>query len=159
MIKEEDIVSVSIAKLLKEKGFDELCHNCYGVDVRHNGVSIGFDEEHELIDEGRGYEIEYVNCGRLYYHPHKNSDDPYNAYAAPLRYEVRKWLRKNYHIEIDIPSNYKNTEHTCIEYSVIVTKYIIGGEAKTYPLLNPSRYDSYELAEEAAIKYCLENLI
>ena len=157
MIEEEDIVSVKIAKLLKEKGFDKLCHNYYATDVRHKGVSIGFDEEHELIDEGLGDEIEYVDCGHLYDGPYKNSDELYNAYAAPVRYEVRKWLRKNYHIEIGVYTNYKNTEHTAIEYSAFVSKYVIGGEDKGYPMMH--HFDSYELAEEDAIKYCLENLI
>lgn len=129
----EDYVSFETAKLLKENGFDERCFSFYWPDGSLDANS--HDKKTNLRNS--------------------TSSNP----VAPTLQMAMKWLRKNYNIEIDTPSNYKNTDHNSIEYSAIVTKYIFGGEAKTYPILNPSRYDSYELAEEAAIKYCLENLI
>ena len=130
----EDYVSFETAKLLKEKGFNEMTELAYGLE--HGNIRSDLP-------------VSYW----------RNSEIGEYKFSCPTLQMAIKWLRKNYNIEIEISSNYENTEHNSIEYSAIVTKYIFGGEAKTYPILNPSRYDSYELAEEAAIKYCLENLI
>ena len=53
-VSKEHIVSLKIAKLLKEKGFNEWCRQSYGMDVRYKGRSIDFDEECDLKDEGYG---------------------------------------------------------------------------------------------------------
>ena len=148
MIK-EDYVSFETAKLLKEKGFREWCRECYGTDVRHNGVSISFDEELDLKDEGRGDEIEYVEGGIMHNLNCNNSDK--DIYAAPTLSMAMKWLRENHNIKVNV--FYNNSNYT-IEYfepntQTGVGKFVFIGDG----------YPTYEQACEAAIKYCLENLI
>lgn len=141
----EDYVSFETAKLLKEKGFSEWCFKCYGVAVLHNGADISFDEECELKDEGRGDEIEYVEGGRLYNYGCSNRDKDAKVWAAPTLWVAMKWLRKVNKIDTWAEGHngrYKGHIHSEQR----------GIEALFYE-------NSYEEACEAAIKYCLENLI
>ena len=151
----EDYVSLEIAKLLKEKGFKVWCRHCYGLDVRHNGKPIDVDEEYELKDAGRENEIEYVDGGRMYDYGCGNFN-PGSPYAAPSLYVAMKWLREVHHIAIsvyvfnrDVPLKEDNIIYTCD----IATANMSSKEGHLR-LVGP-----YEEAAEAAIKYCLENLI
>ena len=152
----EDYVSFETAKLLKEKGFKHWCGHCYGVDVRHKGESISFDEECDLKDEGFGNEIEYIDGGRLYDCGCNNSDKDAKVWAAPTLWAVMKWLREvhNLHIMVDcigaenyIPTIQFTRNSKDIEIKSKISK--IGGNG----------FDSNEQAIDAAINYCLENLI
>lgn len=145
MIK-EDFVSFETAKLLKEKGFREWCSDCYGTDVRYNGVSITFDEELDLKDEGRGDEIEYIEGGTLYNFSCNNSDE--DIYAAPTLYVVMKWLREVHNIAIE-------TEWEHLWYAYVKPMTSEPSEQDYYQCES----SKYEEVCEAAIKYCLENLI
>ena len=146
----EDYVSLETAKLLKEKGFRELCFKCYGVAVLYNGADISFDEECELKNEGRENEIEYVEGGWLYDYGCSNRDKDAKVWAAPTLWVVMKWLREVHNLFIGI--EYVNIAGLGFTYQAIISK------------LN-GYYDycihkkSYEEACEAAIKFCLENLI
>jgi hypothetical protein len=124
----EDYVSFEIAKLLKEKGFDELCYQKY-------------DDE--------GY-LSFNHVGYI------NSDKPCDDFyaLAPTLQMAMKWLREKHGIYIDI-SIY------------VITKDILKYNINVY-YKNDSIYlgihltkecSKYEQACEAAIKYCLENLI
>lgn len=150
----EDYVSFEAAKLLKEKGFREWCRECYGTDVRHNGVSISFDEELDLKDEGRGDEIEYVEGGIMHNIGCNNSDK--DIYAAPTLSIAMKWLREVHNICVYCyPSNlkeYGNWEAGACWIQENVCVIFNNNSHSVYA-------DSYEEACEAAIKYCLENLI
>lgn len=144
----EDYCNFEISKLLKEKGFKECCSYCYGVAVLHNGVAISFDEECELKDEGRKNEIEYIEGGILYDFNYKNRDDDSKVWAAPTLWSTMKWLREVHNIAIET-----EWEHLWYAYIKPMTS-------------NPTEDDyyqcssaKYEEAIEAAIKYCLENLI
>ena len=73
----EDYVSFEVAKLLKEKGFDELCifkYNSEGVRVKAG----------KAIDEWQNSEL----------------DD--NEYSCPSQSMAMKWLREEYNIFIQI---------------------------------------------------------
>ena len=99
----EDYVSFEVAKLLKEKGFDEECQQYYG-DYK---------------------------------------------YPCPTLQMAMKWLRKTHNIVMYIIPNIEFEN----EYDVHVkVKWFIGKWAGV-------GFKSYELACEAGIKYCLENLI
>lgn len=102
---EEKLVSPQIAKLLKKLGFDVMCPNSYGLDVRYKGKSIDEDKEYELKARGKGEEIEYVECGTLYAFWHKNNpDDP--TCAAPTLSMAQKWLREEKHISVEVNHGY-----------------------------------------------------
>ena len=178
MIK-EDYVSFETAKLLKEKGFKEWCSHCYCTDVRHNGESISFDEELDLKDEGRESEIEYIDGGCLDNFGCSNEDYvDENVYAAPTLALAMKWLREVHNILL-IP----DYDYECTNKSWCYKIYQLGEHGKPERVAvngvsydkndNPtthlvgwrdyersySNYYTYEEACEAAIKYCLENLI
>ena len=154
----EDYVSFEVAKLLKEKGFKEWCRCCYGVAVLHNGEDISFDEECELKDEGRGNEIEYVEGGTFYYFNCNNGDEDTNVWAAPTLQMAMKWLREVHNLHIEV-------YRTACGYLYIISKVPTGsdlynnGDAYDGDDENSGQWTTYEKACEAAIKYCLKNLI
>lgn len=125
----EDYISFETAKLLKEKGFDEICRSYFienGEDIRY--------------------------CGA----PLKNNSLQESQLLRPTLQMVMKWLRKvhKFHIMIDCigSKNYIPTiqfTHSSKDIKLEGEKSKIGGNG----------FDSYEKACEAAIKYCLENLI
>ena len=128
----EDYVSFETAKLLKEKGFDESISMVY--------MSYG----------------DLCKCNR--YDSIRNSDynditKNYFEYTAPTLQMAMKWLReKGIYITIiygDYPSLNK----------VFWTPQIDSLEGFNLPDSFYKEYDKYEEACEAAIKYCLENLI
>ena len=131
----EDYVSFETAKLLKEKGFD--------------GDGSHFYENKKIVSF-----VDYWN--RI---------TPYERYCAiecPTLQMTMKWLRE-VHNQIIVPG-------VRIEdpISGIINGYIAGiwyipknnGGAFCYTSPTPyNGYPSFEEACEAAIKYCLENLI
>lgn len=122
MIK-EDYVSFEVAKLLKEKGFDEPCVYVY----RHDRSEDIWDADKEDI-----------------------------ACQKPTLQMAMKWLREVHNIGI-FPSTYTHIadRKTIHSYGTAIINL------KTYKLMTDSYLsnDTYEGACEAAIKYCLENLI
>ena len=149
----EDYVSFEVAKLLKEKGFKEWCRCCYGVAVLHNGEDISFDEECELKDEGRENEIEYVDGGTFYYYNCKNDEEDTNVWAVPTLQMTMKWLREVHYYNIEIDTLGMMELNTLSWRSAV---YYLVNENECYC---EDGFDSYEEAAEAAIKYCLENLV
>lgn len=119
----EDYVSFEVAKLLKEKGFDQNCATYYldGQVWRHY--------HGEVIPKGK------------------------QIYAAPTQAMAMKWLRKNYQIFIRPNISFL---YPIKWYSEI---FCYGDNLKTQQDIKTEYYDSPEQACEAAIKYCLENLI
>jgi hypothetical protein len=136
----EDYVSFGIAKLLKEKGFDENCDRSYvGDDAEELSWSQGFNNSY--------YKEFYKDI---------------SICSAPRISFVMKWLRE-VHNQIIVPG-IRVDDQT----SGIINCYIVGiwyipknnGGAFCYTSPTPyNGYPSYEEACEAAIKYCLENLI
>ncbi len=159
----EDYVSFETAKLLKDKGFKEWCFKCYGVAILHNGADISFDEECELRDYGRENEIEYIEGGRLYGYGCNNHDKDAKVWAAPTLWVAMKWLRETHSIDISVvPHSHK--EGKTFDYEFVYwngEEYHIPYSEKypTYHELFGKTWKKYEEACEAAIKYCLENLI
>ena len=136
----EDYVSFETAKLLKEKGFDEYCSK-YWTNVQDAPSCFG-----------KGFR-------------YKNSDNVYgsdNLYCCPTLHMTCKWLRKKYNIHVE-PTPYVTTDGFFWAYK------ILGGiiAPNVIPLPNycvkrlkeSSGFLSCEQATEAAINYCLENLI
>ena len=126
----EDYVSFEIAKLLKEKGFDEDCWCWYEEDgyLRESNDDFGVQSNSD----------------------HVVDDDEYNC-SAPTIQMAMKWLREVHNLHIDIDPSEGDWNPTVLEledWSCVVKP------EDEIPI-----QDSYEQACEAAIKYCLENLI
>ena len=126
----EDYVSFETAKLLKEKGFNEPCLMCYT------------------------YCETLENYGN--YNSYKNSD--VFSFTAPTIQMTMKWLREVHHYYIQVMlDSWACGEH--LGYYVVIQKTDSDFEMMLQDALDEVFYSSYEQACEAAIKYCLENLI
>lgn len=129
---QEDYVSFEIAKLLKEKGFNGICSFAWRF-VANSPRNKGHWElygNHTLFDE--------------------------NSIYCPTLQMAIKWLREVHKIGI-FPSTYttikgSNITHT---YGTVIINL------NTYELmtLDSMNRETYEDACEAAIGYCLKNLI
>lgn len=136
MIK-EDYVSFKVAKLLKDKGFNGKCiyyyiqtKEMFKIDTRYHTALT----TQELLD------LQIIG-------------EKEDRYAAPTQAMAMKWLREVHKLYIEITPSSKTNEF-------IVDSYRIDIVTKTFDTIYVSSgYDTYEQACEAAIKYCLENLI
>lgn len=126
----EDYVSFEVAKLLKEKGFDELCHGYFRKDNPNDLVELA----------------QAANW----------NDEPFFT-SRPTLQTAMKWLREVHNISIEAVYDCSNGKTETISWWLANIKHINPGSSKENDCL--TAYDSYEEACEAAIKYCLENLI
>ena len=131
----EDYVSFETAKLLKEKGFDWDCEYMYSENEKWFVHCKCNNSSKTMADEN---------------------------YAAPTLQMAMKWLRE-VHNQTIVPNVRINDP-----ISGTIDCYIVGiwyipknnGGAFCYTFPTPyNGYSSYEEACEAAIKYCLEELI
>lgn len=135
----EDYVSFEIAKLLKEKGFNETCRAEWLEYI--DGPSKG---KTYLTECGSG--LQHDGCSNISLE--KFNYDGQMYYTAPTHQMAMKWLReKEYAINIDCMDK-------CFTY-----KYYIKHINNTDKHTDFKHYNTYESACEAAIKYCLEHLI
>jgi len=129
----ENYVSFEIAKLLKEKGFD-----VYGDGSYNSGIEI--------------YK-EYSPNGKL--NSCATSKPNRKAYPAPTIQMAMKWLRKEHKMHCDI--GYDDLDWF---WNILDIDNAVPVEERPKIIKNGcAGYKSYEEACEAAIKYCLENLI
>ena len=134
----EDYVSFETAKLLKEKGFDGDTASCYILE----------DSTHHIMSD-KVVQSEYYES--------QDSNEHGHLIQAPTLQMAMKWLREEYKIMITIIPQEVNVGVDRMCYAI----YRIT-EDLYQPLYNGkvgNLVDSYEEAVEAAIKYCLENLI
>ena len=146
----EDYVSFEIAKLLKDKGFDELC------DKKYNGYK-------SIVPAGKMIEL------------WQNSEfDDDEECSAPTLQMAMKWLRLKHNIYIDVYLSFSEDPEA---YPAVYYVYILDTKSgnslmekaahigELNPLIDvnnhdiPITFESPEEAAEAAIKYCLNNLI
>ena len=130
----EDYVSFEIAKLLKEKGFDEVCEMFYCKP--HEGYM-----RNRKRNEWRNSDLrENMTC------------------TCPTLQMTMKWLRETHNIH---PNIVVEVYGSCATY--MIDRIFDGNEEKWVDFKsdeNPSNlYSKREEACEMAIKYCLENLI
>lgn len=128
----EDYVSFEVAKLLKEKGFDERCFSFYWSDGSLDANS--HDKKTNLRNS--------------------TSSNP----VAPTLQMAMKWLRENFNIN---PVPYALSLGWAFDIFDLSNRDITGCK-KIFSMDLPSKsecYNSYEEACEAAIRYTLENLI
>ena len=126
---QEDYVSFETAELLKEKGFNEDCYTCY------------------LIDEIQHYDYKS-----------RNRDLIEGVISAPTLQMTMKWLREVHKLFIQIciiPHTTITIEQKYYFFTIHKDRRALAFR-KDFPR---EYYFTYEEACEAAIKYCLENLI
>jgi len=125
----EDYVSFKTAKLLKEKGFDEQCYAYYNIFYDNDGKDL--------------------KLWRKY--PHRAQPNT-NYLNVPTLQTAMKWFREVHNISIEPFVDFGSGEGYWWTADVGYIK-------KDGLVTELCGYDSYEKAAEAAIKYCLENLI
>ena len=130
IIEKEDYVPYKLAKLLKEKGFDWECIGYY-VDDEPNNIYYSF-------------------CGEI------NSTWEPRCCSAPTLQMAMAWLREVHKIDIDIVSRLSLNADDDHCYSYYIKHQYDKYAYKTY---TDGEYQYFEDAVEAALKYCLENLI
>ena len=141
----EDYVSFETAKLLKEKGFDDVCRAFWK----------------DWYNEKTLCECSPFHC---FYHctnsmlTEKYNDENEINIAAPTLQMAMKWLREVHNLHIEV-------YRTACGYLYIISKVPTGsdlynnGDAYDGDDENSGQWTTYEKACEAAIRYCLENLI
>lgn len=127
----EDYVSFETAKLLKEKGFYGECLSMYVTPKPHFGM--GNPNEAKIAPHGRDSH---------YYEGYE-----YQCEAPTLQMSM-KWLREVHGLHVDIDPLEGNWRTKIVELEDLCEMD-----------RGISLYGTYEEACEAAIKYCLENLI
>lgn len=125
----EDYVSYEVAKLLKEKGFDWDCEHYYKL----NG---------EIVRTFHTNGSYHINSSVLYEH----------QCLAPTQAMAMKWLREKHNLFIWISLRRPNMGLPyCYELHSISTGEVIH--------IGGFNFGTYEQAVEAALKYCLTELI
>ena len=126
----EDFVSLEIARLLKEKGFDENCAALYHLRTG------------EIIQQGVGYVF--------------NNSQWENFVSAPTLQMAAKWLREVHKLFIFI-STWLMHENSVQYYFEI--REIKTDDFETLYDYTSKEVNSFEKVADAAIKYSLESLI
>lgn len=150
----EDYVSFETAKLLKEKGFDGKCYKVwvyYTSSTPALWAAPTFVEGETIVDRESVESAERTWNTIYCYSENKN-----HGYLAPTLQMAMKWLREvhNYVISICLDSYVEPYDN---QYYIVIRR-----RKDKYEEISPCEqvfFDTYEEACEAAIKYCLENLI
>lgn len=134
----EDYISFEIAKLLKEKGFNEPTETIIYPDNKIVFVDIN-------------------SVSRIPHQKLKNSEiNLYdNGVCCPTHQMALKWLREIHNIFIQI--DYVVLAKKSFEYLYEIHDMRKGRSVAVSPFRDD--YETYEEACEEAIKYCLTNLI
>ena len=129
----EDYVSFEVAKLLKEKGFDEACWSWY-----HN-----------------------VNNTRTGTSRYRNSELERYDFSKPTLAHVMKWLRIEHNIHIEPHIVRTKRSYGYMPNYININDLTQHFPFKEIDFCDLEKYVcmTYDKACEVAIKYCLENLI
>ena len=144
----EDYVSFETAKLLKKKGFDGPCYKVwesYGDSQTLVGAPW-FVEGETIVKR------ESVDAAAKQYVYEYNLNNNVEGYLAPTLQMTMKWLREIYKLEVRSTYDYDKDYY-------INNQLIPASDIYQKALRFDYQGKSYEQACEAAIKYCLENLI
>lgn len=131
----EDYIGLETAKLLKEKGFTLPVKNYYSLyteDVKYN------------LQKKYGAKMNW-NSFAL-------------TVSRPSQSLVMKWLREVHHYYIQVMFDSWASGRR-LGYFVVIHKTDSDFEMMLHYAVDEAFYKTYEEACEAAIKYCLENLI
>lgn len=126
----EYFVSLEVAKLLKEAGFDWECIHYYSVNTLH--------------EPNNGFIHIYKQYEALFYDHNRTK---MSVYSAPTLDVAQRWLRENWDLIITIEYNYHENSFICKVYS----------KAECLSILFD--FSTYEEALEAGIKKALEIIL
>ena len=137
-INHEFYVSLEVAKLLKEAGFDWECSCYYSVNTLH--------------EPNNGFIHIYKQYKALFY-DHNRTKMP--VYSAPTLDVAQRWVREVKDIDIYIfPTT--NTKRECVyEWGIKTFGRALWVEGQPYT----NQYETYEEAQEAGIKKVLELIL
>ena len=133
---QEEYVSFEVAKLLKEKGFNEKCQKVYLED----GKPVWFTNFMEGESFGDNADIKAV----LDYNNSVTS-----AYLCPTHQVAMRWFREVHNIFIEPLIDWGSGDEYWWTVDIVRIK-------KNGLIAELSGCESYEDAVEAALKYCLE---
>lgn len=143
----EDYVSFEVAKLLKEKGFDEICRKFY--KCWPTNPKLYCCDKSQMFDYCSNSSLSEFNY----------VGDEMNI-TAPTHQMAMKWLRNVHgiHIQAWCPVVDIDTNILGVKYNVVISNL------KDYCLafatdIEDNNYDSYEEAVDAGLKYTLEHLL
>lgn len=133
---EEQLVSFEVAKLAKEKGFNEKCSHSY--------------KQVSPIELYQHQDKKYTNSfQKVWVDVQRKNTDMLNANefrcSAPTQSLLQKWLREEYKIDLDSCTTFSR------KYSFMIYK-----GAKPYPDYIIDDFDSYEEALETALLEALK---
>lgn len=153
----EDYVSFETAMLLKEKGFD--------AEIKTYWEKALYEPYLEFVPEPRNHEVSNSE-GYLTFRGNKDTiEDEDILCIAPTVQMAMKWLREAHKLWIEFsvfcpaPEEISKQEDCVPRYFYRIKKYNIGYMDFITSEEHTLNFPSYEEACEAAIKYCLENLI
>lgn len=157
-----DYVDLETAKLLREKGFDELCelHWEWGNGDKKHDVKPALFIGGFVNDNGQNRP--YRNSELM--KPYVENEDLFGEFSAPEHWQVIKWLRLTHSIFIGIEL-IDNSRETCYQPTIWTMKdreyqdEDCMDQAKSICNWKEWKYSTPEEAELEAIKYCLNNLI
>jgi hypothetical protein len=144
----EDYVSFEIAKLLKNKGFD---NDCRMVWIKENNEQ---QNERRMLPHAFMEGEEFVNAKDVETVLEQEPENYLEAYLCPTSQMAMKWLRENYSIDLTlVPSPNKDDTYSLIYAVVILNK-------KHEPMFSGGyEFEDYNQCVNDGIKYCLENLL
>lgn len=149
----EDYVSYETAKLLKDKGFNETTTVLYAAGTVNESWYNDYRERWARFEHDEGTLLE----------PVQQNDYSVNGptISAPTLQMTMKWLRMKHNIHINLDIHWLHFVNA-LGWMYTITKILENGV--DYVCSNGDEndktfYSSYEEACEAAIRYCLENLI
>ena len=151
----EDYVSFETAKLLKEKGFSG---KCYKVWVYYTSSTPMLWNAPTFVEGETIVDRESVESAeRTWNTIYGNSENKNYGYLAPTLQMAMKWLRKEHKI-IPIVLTGGDSQNPFYYWFRIDTVKEGKWEDAIYRE-DEKEFPTHEEACEAAIKYCLENLI
>ena len=136
---QEEYINFETAKLLKDKGFDEICYLGYNVNGAYFPTSNRSNSQ--IIQP----DFCFICC--------------------PTQQHVMRWMREAHNLFIEIQCYSVDND---FNYSYVVYRQLKNLRGKEYGIgkhsylrkeKGKSQFRSYEEACEEAIKYCLINLI
>lgn len=133
-VNHECYVSLEVAKLLRQLGFDWKCHARY-----QNGVFTEFQCSSY-------FEVLIMDFN--------NAPDYMNQYSAPTLEVAQRWLREVKHLDVIVDRNFPIHEP---QYSWEYEYVIIATDGRVEAV--DCYFDEYERAQEAGIKKALEIIL
>ena len=150
---QEAYCSFEVAKLLKEKGFNEPTKKVWYEHVPSQNIAHKREAGSKKLDYF--YWDENTERNSLYTNDTNKKGMPTyitgKVYSAPTHQMATAWLRTK-HIIIVVQPTYFSADGTCSQWGVDIWA------DDNYEKLQEN-YSKYEEAVEAALKYSLENLI